>query len=842
MEDFFLSILNMSMRAGAVILFVLLARLLMRKLPRRYSYALWIVVLFRLLCPVSFESRFSLLLINPQPLPQNIGLAATPQINTGISSLDYAVNAVLPAATPQTSANPMQIWLFVGEMVWLLGLAIALMGSLIALCRLYRKLADSISVMEGCQISSRIQTAFVLGLIRPVIYLPAGLSEQEREHVLLHERMHIRKGDVWIKALFYVALCIHWFNPLVWAAFYFMVQDMEAACDESVLRKRPELRTEYAQSLLKLSAPRSFLYGAPIAFGEGSVKKRIKNVLKFKKPAFWITATGAVAAIMLIVFLAANPKETLLETPDAQELKIATTAMQEYNEQQNRALQIPGDRVFTAIDVLHVQRLENKTVYFLWERSGAYAQSEDGLNELSAESRPCRLTLVQGQAGSWELDTAEFPDDGNAYADSLKKLCLAEDGREIEGLAEKLADYPNTNAHTHLQSRFNLLVQQNDVYGTETQPASYTSVEEAAAETMREALTIAFPGASIDISEPVHLSDEEINQHSGIVTLRQSSQQTSSVFSVTGAVNGTGGTTCYALVLPAAQEGRFYCSYLTAENGGIVSCWAPIPGVQQISELGLQLPLEEDAFVSSAYGWKFTKGQLDFHSGIAFSSSDLAGKNVLAAQSGSVLELGKDEVRGNYLIIGDQDGVSTLYAHTASILVKEGETVQAGEAIAIAGSSGDVGVPTLYFEVRYGGIVIDPVLCLENLNNNTDTSALLSCPVIGDPDISREFSDNHPGIDFKQDWQADIVAAAAGTVIFSGNDSQNGYGNYVLIDHGEGLQTLYAHNERNLVQAGDTVQAGDLIALAGSTGNSTGPHLHFEVRLKEQPQNPEDYF
>lgn len=310
MSAVFLQVLNMSLTASYVILFVLAARLLLKKAPKIFSYALWGIVLFRLICPFSFESLFSLLLINPEPIPSNITYAELPQINTGIDLFDSAVNPILSAQTAAQGAsiNPMQIWISIGQWAWFAGITVLLIYSIISLLCLRSKLIGAVKWQDNIYLADHIESPFVMGLLRPKIYLPSTLSEQEHEYIILHEQTHIKRLDHIVKIVAFLVLTVHWFNPLVWMAFFLCVKDMEMSCDESVMKGMDtDIRREYSASLLSLATGRKIVAGIPLAFGEGDTKSRIKNVMNYKKPTFWIVIVALVAVLAVCIGLAVNP-------------------------------------------------------------------------------------------------------------------------------------------------------------------------------------------------------------------------------------------------------------------------------------------------------------------------------------------------------------------------------------------------------------------------------------------------------------------------------------------------------------------------------------------------------
>ncbi len=300
LDRIFLAICNMTLTGCFVIVFILLARLCLRKLPRIYSYALWIVAGLRLLIPFSFEAKRTLIPVKAEVISPEILIEDTPAIHSGIVILDEAVNGFLQPAEPiheLTTVNPAQLQIFVLACLWLLGLTVFVGYNLISLCLLRRRLRDADAIDADCFVSAHIDTPFVLGLLRPRIYLPATLNADERELILLHERAHLRRHDPLAKLIGFAALALHWFNPFVWLAFRCFERDMEMSCDEAVTRTMPDSRrADYSALLLSLSTGNR--PAAPhLAFGESDTGARIKHVLSFKRPAVWICIIALIAVV-----------------------------------------------------------------------------------------------------------------------------------------------------------------------------------------------------------------------------------------------------------------------------------------------------------------------------------------------------------------------------------------------------------------------------------------------------------------------------------------------------------------------------------------------------------------
>jgi beta-lactamase regulating signal transducer with metallopeptidase domain len=308
MTDLFLTIFNMSLTASYVILIILILRLPLKRAPKIISYALWSVAAFRLLCPISFESLFSLVPINTATIPQNIAYQRIPQINSGISPVDTYVNASLPVPTVYASVNPLQVYIMIAAVLWLWGLITMLIYSVISVVLLKGRLKSAAHMEGNIYVADNLKTPFVLGIFSPRVYIPAGLNEEEKGYIIRHEQTHIRRLDHIIKPLAFFILCLHWFNPLVWIAFKRMSMDMELSCDERVIREMGSgIKKAYSSSLLSLATERRTWNGSPLAFGEGNVKNRIKNVLKYKKSGVWILTASMIIVIAVGGGLMANP-------------------------------------------------------------------------------------------------------------------------------------------------------------------------------------------------------------------------------------------------------------------------------------------------------------------------------------------------------------------------------------------------------------------------------------------------------------------------------------------------------------------------------------------------------
>lgn len=311
MAEVFQKALNMGIAASWLILAVVVLRFVLKKAPKRFRLMLWAIVGLRLVLPWSFKSALSLI-PSAETLPQGIMLERTPELNTGITALNNAINpGFTQAFMPETgsSANPLQVLLPIASALWLAVSVLMLLWALLSYMRLRHSVAEAVRVEGNVYECEKVASPFVLGLFRPRIYLPLGLSDGARTQVLAHEQAHIARGDHVIKPLGWLILSAHWYNPLVWLAYALFCRDIELACDERVIRSMPAAgRADYSQALLDLSRPRHSVGACPLAFGEASVKGRVKSVLSYKKPAFWLVVLAIVVCIGAAVCFLTDPK------------------------------------------------------------------------------------------------------------------------------------------------------------------------------------------------------------------------------------------------------------------------------------------------------------------------------------------------------------------------------------------------------------------------------------------------------------------------------------------------------------------------------------------------------
>lgn len=320
MSELLSLIIQMSITASYAILVIILLRPFLTKAPKFISYALWTVVGFRLMIPFSFHSKFSL-------FPRNI--------NTGKVGVNASLSEAITLPATGSGVNSLDMFMVLGTFIWILGITLFLTYFASSIMKLKKQLKEAEHIEGNIYEAKNLKTPFVLGILNPKIYLPIGLKTEEKTYILLHERIHIQRKDPMVKIMAYLILTIHWFNPLVWVAFKLMNQDMEYSCDEKVLKVlNSNDKKSYATTLLSLSTDRQTYTTSLLAFGEGKVKGRIKNVLGYKKPKFSVILLSTILVAILSVGLLFNPEMTGM--PVAPEVTEENEALGE-NEESNES-------------------------------------------------------------------------------------------------------------------------------------------------------------------------------------------------------------------------------------------------------------------------------------------------------------------------------------------------------------------------------------------------------------------------------------------------------------------------------------------------------------------------
>lgn len=311
LDDLFITVLNTSITASWLILAIFLIRPLIKKAPKWIGPALWALVAVRLICPFSIESAFSLV-PSGETIPLDITMEQNPQIDTGISSINAVFNPVIAEVftpNPIMSANPLQLLSFILANVWAIGMVLMILYALFSYIKLKLSVRVSVAIGKNVLACDEVKSPFILGIFKPMIYVPSSMDGDTLKYVLSHENAHIKRRDYLWKPLGYLILTVYWFNPLCWVAYILLCKDIELACDEKVIRDMDDSgKAAYSQALLDCSFSRKAIAACPVAFGEVDVKTRVKSVLNYKKPAFWIVVVSLVLIVVLAICFMTNPK------------------------------------------------------------------------------------------------------------------------------------------------------------------------------------------------------------------------------------------------------------------------------------------------------------------------------------------------------------------------------------------------------------------------------------------------------------------------------------------------------------------------------------------------------
>ncbi len=318
MSAVFLKLLNLSITASWLILAVILVRFLLKKAPKWISCVLWALVAVRLICPFSLESALSL--VPSSETVNTTHFSARPYIQSGVDVIDNAANGYLGShyfegvtVAPRDSlTNPINVI----SIIWVIGMVAMLLYALISYIRLKKSVGASVPVRDNILACDEVKSPFILGIMKPLIYVPSSMEGETLDYVITHESAHIQRRDHWWKPFGFLLLAVYWFHPLCWLAYVLLCRDIEMACDEKVIRDMDKGSVAaYSQALLDCSFPRRRIAACPLSFGEVGVKERIKSMLNYKKPAFRITVVAVVACIVVVVCFLTNPKDTAIGKP-----------------------------------------------------------------------------------------------------------------------------------------------------------------------------------------------------------------------------------------------------------------------------------------------------------------------------------------------------------------------------------------------------------------------------------------------------------------------------------------------------------------------------------------------
>ena len=424
MYDLFVKLLNMSLAASIIVLVIVVLRLLLKKAPRNIICFLWVLVALRLILPFSIQSNLSVYNMMPSSAGTQ-GQLEYFQYNgkTEKPKVEFSVPALVDDnASPESMTvgeHTSDLYLPPVISIWLAGICVMLLYAIGSYLYLRKKVGASIPRHDGLKMSDDISTPFILGILKPVIYIPSGMDERTLNHVVAHEEAHIKRRDHWWKPLGYFLLTVYWFNPIIWLAYVLLCRDIEMACDEKVIRDMDKGSVAaYSQALLDCSFPRRRIAACPLAFGEVGVKERVKSVLNYKKPAFWIIVVAVVACIVVGVCFLTNPSDKSLSGKLGVSMDMAVA---EYN----HSTHSDGNFIATNYDVLRITKGKGKTTVYAWVYYAEYSFDGTDVKMESASHIPTAVTFDTSadDSDSSTYDVIEYwiPGDGSDYAKDIRE-------------------------------------------------------------------------------------------------------------------------------------------------------------------------------------------------------------------------------------------------------------------------------------------------------------------------------------------------------------------------------------------------------------------------------------
>ena len=317
MDIIFLKLFNMSVATGWLIMAVIMLRLIIKKAPKWLTCTLWAMVAIRLICPFSLESSFSLIPSAETISPHAVRYAEEPVIESGVPYINNTVNPVISESLspdPGASVNPLHVLMYIAGIVWAIGVIVMLGYALVSYWRIRHKVREAVPLQDNVWICDAVKSPFILGVIKPQVYLSSSINEEQGKYVLAHEQAHLKRKDHWWKLLGYLMLAVYWFHPLVWAAYILLCRDIELACDEKTIKYMDmKEKKAYSEALVACSMQKKMILASPLAFGEVGVKERVKTVLHYKKPAFWIVMAAIAACVIVAICFLTNPERDIFD-------------------------------------------------------------------------------------------------------------------------------------------------------------------------------------------------------------------------------------------------------------------------------------------------------------------------------------------------------------------------------------------------------------------------------------------------------------------------------------------------------------------------------------------------
>ena len=809
----FSTILNASIAASWMVLAVLILRFVLKKSPKWVYVMLWGLVAVRLIMPFSIESAFSLI-----PSVQTIPHEILRYQGTQLSQPAYVDIITNPNYFGDVSiqlgqtADRMQWRMVYMTFIWLGGIAVMLLYAVISYWRLHRKVATAVLYRDNIFQSENVESPFVLGIIKPKIYLPFNMNGQNIVHIIAHENAHISRKDHWWKPLGFALLAIHWFNPIMWLAYIVLCRDIELACDEKVIKDlENEQRADYTLALVSCSVNHRMIAACPLAFGEVSVKERVKSVMNYKKPAFWVTILSMIASIIVMVCFLTNPKSN-----DSWIKPIKDTAPTEI--ECKFALPIKAYAIFEDI-YENGNLISSEMIIFdnFQDEGGASPRKMS----ISLHPQPIlgenssfigEFSLKYEGAGTAHL-TRKLPKDhytGSGYfanniGNALFKKQKIKNNDSIDLLTVIYSTDPEGGIGI---GEGNNVVQHNDtvvIYRLVTSENKEIN-ESNTAETwdlipmvMINGELYLDTGYESTIEKRNDVIDGEI--FSQVQSYEEPTENNQSNFGVgykyqIGVSEGT---------VELLINGKWWI-FATEE-----------------ARQKIQFPAKEYLEIDQVD--KITIESLDSGTGVTITSAKQITAITNAIYSAKWTEGTADCIPDFKIIVGDKEYLYHLSCGTIndnennySLSLDDVQKAELNKVIedVYYSMTGNVfeGSRPISLPFLEAGKYIMP---LDMTNEKVR--------------ISRGFSGQYPshdGLDIAAPLGTEIFASADGTVV-KVVESTVGDGNHVVIRHSNGYYTLYGHCSELIAVEGTEVKQGDVIAKVGSTGNSTGPHLHFEL-------------
>lgn len=416
MEALFLKIFNMSITASWLALAVIAVRLIMKKAPKRIVVFMWAMVGIRLICPISLKSVFSMV-PSTETIPENIIYTAKPSVHSGVPFINSALNPVIGEALApdiHDSVTPARVLICIAFTVWLAGLAAMLLYYAISYFRLRHRICEAVPLRDNIWLCDHIDIPFVMGILKPRIFLPSDIKEEDMKYVISHEEAHLKRRDNLWKPLGFLLLAVYWFNPVLWVSYILFCRDIEFACDEKVIGGMSiKYRKAYSQVLINYSVSHKKASACPVAFCETGVKERILSVLRYKKPAYIIIASAvAVCAVLAAGFLT-DPKHAL----DKELSEFVENCIIEHHQKKYTGMPFSC----ADIEVLGTENDNDSITLYMWVLYTEYHQKGDMLVEDGVAHIPTVIT-VKKRSGGYSLAEYLEPRDGSFYVEDIREM------------------------------------------------------------------------------------------------------------------------------------------------------------------------------------------------------------------------------------------------------------------------------------------------------------------------------------------------------------------------------------------------------------------------------------